>query len=265
MTRYLHGHAASVVAAHAARTVDNSAGYLAAHLEPGQKLLDVGCGPGSITLELAQRVAPGQVTGVDASESVIVQARAAALAAGDEVTRFETADAMHLPHADDTFDIVHAHQVLQHVPDPVALLREMARVTRPGGLVAARDADYDAMTWAPAHPGLARWLELYRAAARGTGGEPDAGRHLLRWAHEAGLSDVTASASVWCFADDEARQWWGGQWQRRAVESSFRDEVLGQRLADEGEIADVVEGWRSWTESPAGWFVVVHGEILARV
>lgn len=265
MTRYLHGHAAPVVAAHAARTIDNSAGYLTPHLRPGMRVLDVGCGPGSITLELAQRVTPGQVIGVDASESVIVQAQAAARAASDEVTLFETADAMHLPFADDSFDIVHAHQVLQHVPDPVGLLREMTRVTRPGGLVAARDADYEAMTWAPAPPGLTQWLELYRAAARGTGGEPDAGRHLLRWAHEAGLSDVTASASVWCFADDAARQWWGEQWQRRAVESGFHDQVIAQGLAGEGEIAHVVEGWRAWTESPDGWFVIVHGEILARV
>jgi len=106
--------------------------------------------------------APSPATGVDASESVIAQAREAARGADDETTRFETADAMNLPYADDSFDIVHAHQVLQPVPDPVGLLRERARVTRPGGLVAARDADYEAMTWAPAHPGLTRWLDLYR-------------------------------------------------------------------------------------------------------
>ncbi len=228
-------------------------------------MLDIGCGPGSITLDLARRVAPGRVIGVDASEAVLVEARAAAEEAGDATTRFEAADAMRLPYADDSFDVVHAHQVLQHVGDPVELLREMVRVTRPGGLVAARDADYEAMTWAPAHPGLTRWLELYREAARGTGGEPDAGRHLLRWAHEAGLTDVTASASVWCYAEEAAREWWGGQWQRRTVESSFRDEVIGQGLTDEGEIAYLVEGWRAWTESPDGWFVVVHGEILGRV
>lgn len=265
MHPYLHGHAAPVVAAHAARTVDNSAAYLAAHLRPGMRVLDVGCGPGSITLDLARRVAPGEVVGIDASASVIASARAAAEAAGDSRTRFETADATRLPFDADAFDVVHAHQVLQHVPDPVGVLREMARVTRPGGLVAARDADYEAMTWAPAHPGLDRWLELYRAAARGTGGEPDAGRHLLGWAHAAGLTGVTATASVWCFADDTARQWWGGQWQRRAVESGFHDQVVAQGLADAGDIAHVVDGWREWTASRDGWFVIVHGEILASV
>lgn len=226
------------------------------------RLLDVGCGPGSITLDLAERVA--EVVGVDGSAAVVEQARSAAGAKGDDTTLFEVADAMSLPFDDDSFDVTHAHQVLQHVGDSVAVLREMARVTRPGGLVAVRDADYEAMTWAPAHPGLTRWLELYRAAARGAGGEPDAGRHLLRWCHEAGLSDARASASVWCYADDDARSWWGGQWQRRALESGFREEVLAQGLGDEQAIADVVDGWRAWTESPDGWFIVVHGEVLAR-
>ena len=89
--------------------------------------------------------------------------------------------------ADDSFDVVHAHQVLQHVADPVAALREMARVTRPGGVVGVRDSDYAAFAWYPRLPGLDRWLALYQAAARANGGEPDAGRHLLAWAHAAGL------------------------------------------------------------------------------
>lgn len=263
MTRYLHGHADSVVSAHGARTAENSAGYLLPHLTSDLRLLDVGCGPGSITLDLAERV--GEVVGVDGSAAVIQTARSAARTKGDDRTVFEVADAFALPFADDSFDVTHAHQVLQHVGDPVALLREMARVTRPGGLVAVRDADYEAMTWAPAHPGLTQWLDVYRAAARGAGGEPDAGRHVLRWCHEAGLPEASASASVWCFADDVSRAWWGGQWQRRAVESTFRDEVLDQGLGDEAMITEMVAGWRAWTDSPDGWFVIVHGEVLARV
>lgn len=138
-------------------------------------------------------------------------------------------------------------------------------MARLGGLLAAREADYEAMTWAPAHPGLSRWRELYRAVALGAGGDPDAGRSLLGWFHAAGLADVTASASVWCFADEGSRSWWGGQWQQRAVESSYRDDVLRQGLGDDEDIAQVVEGWRSWASEEDGWFVVVHGEALARV
>src|SRR5580692_1232777 len=92
---------------------------------------------------------------------------------------------------DDTFDVVHAHQVLQHVADPVRALQEMRRVCRPGGVVAARDADYSGFIWFPRFPALDFWRDIYQQAARSNGGEPDAGRRLLSWALEAGFDDIT--------------------------------------------------------------------------
>ena len=88
---------------------------------------------------------------------------------------FSVQDVQHLTFEDSSFDVVHAHQVLQHVADPVAALREMRRVTRPGGLVAVRDSDYRAFTWFPQLPELDEWMDLYQRVARGNGGEPDAG------------------------------------------------------------------------------------------
>jgi SAM-dependent methyltransferase len=191
VTTYTHGHADAVLRAHRWRTAENSAGYLLPHLRAGLSLLDVGCGPGSLTVDLARRVAPGRVVAIDSAVAPLDEARAAATDAGVQVdVRVGDAYAIDLP--DDSVDVVHAHQLLQHVADPVAVLREMARVCRPGGLVAARDSDYAAMTWAPADPRLDRWLAIYRGTARANGAEPDAGRRLLGWAHAAGLSDVTA-------------------------------------------------------------------------
>src|SRR5215217_1213191 len=160
MDTYTHGHADSVLQSHRWRTAQNSAAYLLPSLRPGMDLLDVGCGPGTITVDLAARVAPGRVAGVDVSADPLEEARAAAELAGVDVT-FEVGDVYALEAADDSFDVVHAHQVLQHLTDPVAALREMARVCRPGGLVAVRDVDYAATTWFPAAPGLDRWLDLY--------------------------------------------------------------------------------------------------------
>ena len=117
----------------------------------------------------------------------LAEARDAAAAANIANVSFRVADGMALPFGDGTFDVVHAHQVLQHVPDPVGMLREMRRVTRPGGIVAARDSDYAAFTWYPAVPALDEWLALYQRVARASGGEPDAGRSLLAWAHAAGF------------------------------------------------------------------------------
>jgi SAM-dependent methyltransferase len=229
------------------------------------RLLDVGCGPGTITVDLAGRVAPGEVIGVDAVEAPLVEARAAAAAAGVADVSFRVADAMALPFDDATFDVVHAHQVLQHVPDPVGMLREMRRVTRPGGLIAVRDSDYAAFTWHPAIPELDEWLELYHRVARASGGEPDAGRRLLAWAHAAGLTNVTASASAWCYATDEDRTWWGDLWADRALRSTYATQSLALGLADQATLERISAAWRRWSSEPDGWLAILHGEILARV
>lgn len=177
MDTYTHGHADSVLQSHRWRTAENSAAYLLPELRPGTDLLDVGCGPGTITVDLAARVAPGRVLGIDASPDPLAEARAAAERSGVQAT-FQVGDVYALDLPDDSFDVVHAHQVLQHLTDPVAALREMARVCRPGGVVAVRDVDYATFTWFPAVPGLDRWLEVYYAVARANDAEPDAGRRL---------------------------------------------------------------------------------------
>ena len=134
---------------------------------------------------------------------------------------------------------MHAHQVLQHLGDPVAALREMLRVCAPGGVVAARDADYAAMTWFPADPRLDRWLDVYRAVAHGNGAEPDAGRRLLAWANAAGAAEVTASASVWCYATPDDRAWWGGMWADRILTSAITPQAVDGGYADEAELQEI--------------------------
>ena len=188
--RYTHGHHAAVLASHRARTAENSAAYLLPHLVSGQQLLDVGCGPGTITLDLAARVAPGAVVALDREPAVLAEVERLASERGATNVSTTTGDVYALDFADGAFDVVHAHQVLQHLSDPIAALREMRRVTRPGGVVAVRDADYAAMTWYPAEPRLDRWLELYRQVARSNGAEPDAGRRLLAWTRAAGFSEI---------------------------------------------------------------------------
>ncbi|RIQ11395.1 methyltransferase domain-containing protein [Jiangella rhizosphaerae] len=262
MATYTHGHHESVLRSHTWRTVANSAAYLRDRLTPGTDVLDVGCGPGTITTEFASLVAPGRVVGLDASADVIGRA-----AAGDGAgaVEFVTGDAAALPFETATFDVVHAHQLLQHVADPVAVLREMARVARPDGVVAARDSDYAGMIWYPRLPGLSEWLELYRTLALGNGGEPDAGRRLLAWAHEAGLSAVTATASVWCFSSPDDRAWWGGLWADRVTSSAFAEQAVGRGLATTADLDRLAATWREWAGHDDGWFLVPHGEILARV
>ncbi|MGA3564566.1 class I SAM-dependent methyltransferase [Melissospora conviva] len=262
--RYTHGHHESVLRSHNWRTAENSAAYLLPLLEPGTALLDIGCGPGTITADLAQRVAPGPVTAVDASAQVLAVARAEADRRGLANVSFAEADVQRLDFADDSFDVVHAHQVLQHVVDPVQALREMRRVCRPGGHVAVRDSDYHGFVWYPQPPELAEWLDLYQRLARANGGEPDAGRRLLGWARAAGFDDVTASSSTWCFASEEDRRWWGGMWADRVRQSAFAAQAQ-EHGVDPSRLERIAQAWQGWAESPQGWFSVLHGELICRV
>ena len=263
--RYTHGHSAAVLSAHSRRGAADSAAYLLAHLRAGMDLLDVGCGPASITADLAERVAPGRVVALDAAADALEAARATLRERGlSEQVELTSGDVMALPFEDASFDVVHAHQVLQHLADPVGALAEMRRVTRPGGIVAVRDAVYSAMTWFPEPAGMEQWRSVYMATARANGGEPDAGSRLLSWARAAGFTDVTASASTWCYATPTDRAWQSQTWAQRCL-TSFGPRAVELGLADRADLETMAQAWRQWGDSEDAWFVVVHGEVLARV
>lgn len=261
-TRYLHGHGDAVLRSQRQRTAESSAAYLLGRLAPDARVLDVGCGPGTITIGLAAYVPDGEVVGIDAAASILDEARSLAGAAGQENVRFEAGDVAALDFPDGSFDVVHVHQVLQHLPDAVGALEEMRRVCRKGGIVAGRDGDYGAMCWHPGSEGLTRWQQLYRAVARSAGGEPDAGRCLGAWAIAAGFSHVETSASAWCFATDDERAWWGGLWAERITRTRFAEQATAAGLATAEDLENLAGAWRTWTGAEGACFIVPHGEVL---
>ena len=263
-TAYSHGHHASVLASHGRRTAATSCAYVLDRVRPGTRVLDVGCGPGSVTLDLAERVgSTGQVVGVDFSAAAVEAAQVAARRRGDHRTRFRVADVRELDLGSATFDLVHAHQVLQHLGDPVGALREMARYCAPDGVVAVRDADYGAMTWFPEHEGLDRWRRTYCAAARASGAEPDAGRRLRSWALQAGLEVLDATSSTWTYATPESTRWWGTSQADRVRHSAFADRAATQGLGPQ-RVEQVALAWEQWGQEPDAWFCIPHGEVVAK-
>src|SRR5918993_1601946 len=261
---YTHGHHDSVLRTHSWRTVDNSAAYLVPHLHAGAAILDVGSGPGTITIDLAGRVRPGQVIGIDASSDVVAQAAGLAASEGVANVEFRVGDAYALEFDDATFDIVHAHQVLQHLSTPVDALREFRRVLKPGGVLAVRDVDYGGVIWNPPSAGLTRWLELYHDVHAWNGGEADAGRHVKSWAREAGFIDLEASASTWVFSTALEREWWGGSWAERATQSQFAAHAIESGHSNPEELRSIAAAWREWAADDDGWLLMPHGEVIAR-
>lgn len=261
--RYTHGHHASVVGQHARRTAERDAAYLLPRLRPGMGLLDVGCGPGTITAGLAERVAPGETVGIDVSAEVVEQARASAEGRGVR-PRFEVASVYELPWPEATFDVVHAHQVLQHLARPVEALREMHRVLRPGGLVAVRDADYATMIAWPRQEQIERWNEVYHAVAHRNGGEPDAGRRLGAWLREAGFEDIETSATTVLFTDRAAVENWALSWAERTTSSNMASGAVEYGIATRQELEAIAAGWRTFAAEPDAFFMYVNVECIGK-
>ncbi|KIJ61025.1 hypothetical protein HYDPIDRAFT_116550 [Hydnomerulius pinastri MD-312] len=248
---YTHGHHESVLRAHSWRTAENSAGYLIKHISPDMHILDIGCGPGTITADFAQLVPGGKVVGLDNVPDVLEKARAFSLERGLTNVVFQTGDICNLENIpDNTYDIVHCHQALQHVGDPTQALREMRRVAKPGGI----------------SQGMDEWREIYERVARANGGEPDAGRRLVSWALSAGLSgrDITATAGTWCYSTEEERAWWGNLWADRTLASNFSRTAISSGIASLEKLQEISNDWRLWGESKDGWFALLHGEIVCR-
>lgn len=262
--RYTHGHDDAVLSSHRWRTVENSARYLVPHLRGPLDLLDVGCGPGSLTADLARHLDGGSVLGVDRASSIVEDAATDHPAGAGAVLDFAVADAYDLALGDRTFDVVHAHQVLQHLTDPVAALREWRNVLRPGGLVAVRDVDFATMVFGPNDPVLQTWNERYHAVTAANGATANAGRMLATWVASAGYVDAIVTSSSWTFATAAERSWWGTLWAARTRSGTFADQAVSLGVATQDELDGFAQAFERWSLQPTGTCVMVHVEVVAR-
>lgn len=264
---YGHGHHESVLRSHKARTVADSLQFVVPILKSDMTVLDIGCGPGSITNDLAQNyVKKGKIIGMDNVEDVLQGARDDAKAAGITNVEYTTGDIHNLEFPDNTFDLVYCNQVLQHIGDQPSALKEMKRVCKPGGIVAAREADYGGFVWYPISEGMSKWGRIYEANALKNGGQPNAGRRVHAWAQKAGFERecLQAGASTSCYSTPAQIKWWGELWADRTLQSVFKDTCLKNKVASLEELEEVSQAWRNWVKQEDAWFTLMQGEIIYR-
>jgi ubiquinone/menaquinone biosynthesis C-methylase UbiE len=260
--KYAHGHHDSVLKSHLWRTVENSCAYLIPHIKPSLKILDIGCGPGTITCDLAGRVPEGSVIGMDRAEDVLDKARSHAASKNQKNVEFRTGNIFSLDFPDNEFDIVHCHQVLQHVGDATAALKEMRRVTKPGGIVAAREMCE--FLHYPQSEDLERFRNLFFAISKSVGGTPDAGIRLPKFTREAGFEreSVAMTSGTWCYNSQEDLDWWCGMWAERILASDYKANALKTGLTSEEELVRISEAFKIFAKTQDAVFIVVHGEVV---
>jgi SAM-dependent methyltransferase len=234
---------------HAERTAEIQAAFFLPHLRPGMALLDLGCGPGSITTGLAAAVAPGPSTGVDIDPMEID---------GVEVT---SADVMSLPFPDASFDAIFASALLQHLSDPLGALREARRVARPGAVIGVVDVDWGGELVYPTNPVLIRSRELAVQLREGT--SPYVGRQLRHLLLEAGFRDAHGSARAMHRATPEEARGFGA-----FTASLFRYPSTVERFVTQGwataeELEEIGQAWIAWGELPGAFVARFWCEAVA--
>ena len=245
------------------RNAESHAAYLLPHLRPGLRVLDFGCGPGTISVGLARAIEPGELHGIDIEESQIDLARAAAEAGGHDNATFHVGDVTDLPFEDDYFDAAHCHAVLMHVPDTAATLSEVKRVLKPGGIVASRELFVSSSFLEPGNEGVAAAWATFAKLLAGNGGHPEMGKELKSRFLEAGFSNVRASGSFDFFgsAEDVAflhafiLDWF---YSPRVIEAAIQYGLATQQQFDEWR-----RGLDEWRHSEGACGAFAFGEVIA--
>ncbi len=253
---YTPGYSSAAVDFMARRCAEKQARFLLPHLRSGQRLLDIGCGPGTITVGLARAVAPGEAIGMDLADSQADLARENAMEAGTENVRFISGSIYDLPFDRHQFDVVFAHAVFEHLKEPGPALAEIRRILKPGGMVALRSPDWGGFIAHPPSPDLQAAMECYRAVQTANGGDVHAGRKLKEWAETAGFHDARWSGSFE-FTEDivSITEYLASQLEQSADN--------GKLAMDKSLVAQYANACRQLPLQPGAIFAGSWGEVIA--
>jgi SAM-dependent methyltransferase len=247
---YIYRSNPAVAVAQGQRTAAHEADFFLPHLRPGMRLLDAGCGGGSITVGLAEAVAPVTVFGLDLEVFRLVEARRRTEEGAIVNAAFLGGDLHALPFPDASFDAVFSHHVLQHVRDPLAALREFHRVLRPGGVVGIRDPDEGATLFAPMTPLLVEARDLEMRLRRHLGSDPTYARNQRRLLLEAGFVRPEAQAVVQAWGTPPLARESAVGWRRRLAGPSGGAMLVALGWITPDRLTAIVDEILAWGERP---------------
>ena len=260
---YTMGFSAEFLATMRRYTAEANAAYLLPYLRPGLRLLDFGCGLGTISSGLAKAVAPGEMHGIDMEASQIDLARSLAEVRGQDNATFHVGDVTDLPFADGYFDVAHCHNVLTHVPDTAAVLAEVKRVLKPGGILGCRELICASSFTYPEFGALRQSWEVFEDLVAADDGHPQIGKDLKTHFVAAGFTNVRVTASVTLYSDpaDVAH-----------IHSLIKTWFLTPEIAEAAikygamtaELRDAIgAAYDRWKDDPGAVCGVAYGEAVA--
>lgn len=259
---YTMGYGPASTATMAARTADRHAAFLLPHLKPGMRVLDCGCGPGSVTVGFAELVAPGEVIGTDLEESQLELGRKAAEERGLANVRFEPASIYELPFENESFDAVFISAVLGNLSDPLRGLQEAYRILKPGGVIGVKEFDHGGDLLFPPDPDLLRGVELYIRLRRHNGHDPESGRKVLGRLQQIGFQNAAMTATYENYSGPQVLAHVGGV-TAMLVNEAFAQPFHELGWASNEELKRISEAWREFAAKPGAFYAVAWCEASA--
>jgi ubiquinone/menaquinone biosynthesis C-methylase UbiE len=259
---YTFGYSPTATQIMAARNAKTNAAFFVPHLRTDMEVLDCGCGPGSITLGLAEVVSSGHVLGVDLDASQIDLARAEAAKRGIVNARFDAADVRHLPFPEATFDAVFGHTILMQFRDSLPVLKEMWRVLKPGGMCGLREPAFDGNLYDPPEGARQQYLTLFSRLLEHNGSDPKVGKRLSGLLYEAGFSRVMTSASYEVAGTPETKRLaWEG-FARLCEEAEWMKQAISMGWITGGGRDKLAAALRLEGAKPEAFAAMAFGEII---
>ena len=261
---YTMGYSDEMLETQLRATAENSAAFLLPYLTPGLRLLDFGCGPGTISVGLARAIAPGEMHGVDMEESMIELARSVTESQGQDNAIFHVGDVTDLELEDNCFDVAHCRNVLTHVPDTAAVLSEVKRVLKPGGIIACREMICESAFTHPEFGIMRRSWEMFEDLVRADDGHPQMGKEMKGHIKEAGFVDIQMSASFSIYSSPEEVAAIHRLITRWLLSPEVSEAAMKYGASTPSLVADLKVAYERWKEHPGALFSFAYGEAIAK-